>query len=64
MDRSQTEAMVRKIAEDFGTVHVLINNAGMAQVGTRKKTSSGFMNVTYVKAGILPLQGTSLSLLM
>lgn len=46
MDRSQTEAMVRKIAEDFGTVHVLINNAGMAQVG-QEEDFSDFMNVTY-----------------
>jgi 3-oxoacyl-[acyl-carrier protein] reductase len=33
MDRSQVNAMVEKVVEDFGKIDILINNAGMVQVG-------------------------------
>ena len=32
MDRDETNAVIKKIADDFGDIHVLINNAGMTQV--------------------------------
>jgi 3-oxoacyl-[acyl-carrier protein] reductase len=33
MDRNQVEKVIDKIIEDFGTIDVLVNNAGMTQVG-------------------------------
>jgi len=33
MDRGQTEVLIQKIVSDFGRIDVLINNAGMTQVG-------------------------------
>ena len=33
MDRDETNAVIKKIADDFGDINVLINNAGMTQVG-------------------------------
>ena len=59
MDRSQTEAMVRKIAEDFGTIHVLINNAGMAQVGQEEDFSNygRIVNVSSVTGPIVSNPG-------
>lgn len=33
MDRSQVNVMVEKVVEDFGKIDILINNAGMIQVG-------------------------------
>ena len=46
MDREQVNATVKKIAEDFGDIHVLVNNAGMTQVG-EEEDFSDFMSVTY-----------------
>lgn len=46
MDREQTKEMMGKVAEDFGGIHVLINNAGMTQVG-EEEDFTDFMNVTY-----------------
>lgn len=46
MDRQQTEAMVKQIAEDFGGIHVLVNNAGMTQVG-EEEDFSDFLHVSY-----------------
>lgn len=46
MDRSQVEAVISKISEDFGSIDVLINNAGMTQVG-EEEDFSDFMHVTY-----------------
>ena len=30
-DRAQTEELVRQVLEDFGTIHVLVNNAGITK---------------------------------
>ncbi|HIU26649.1 MAG TPA: SDR family oxidoreductase [Candidatus Copromorpha excrementigallinarum] len=46
MDRAQTEALIKNITEDFGTIHVLVNNAGMTQVGETEDFSD-FNTVTY-----------------
>lgn len=46
MDRSQVEAVISKISEDFGSIDVLVNNAGMTQVG-EEEDFSDFMHVTY-----------------
>lgn len=46
MDREQTGEIIDRILTDFGTIHVLINNAGMAQVGA-EEDFSGFLNITY-----------------
>lgn len=46
MDRSQVRAMVKAVLEDFGTIDVLINNAGMVQVGV-EEDFSGFLDMSY-----------------
>ncbi len=46
MDREQVKAMVEKVVRDFSTIHVLINNAGMTQVG-EPEDFSDFMTITY-----------------
>lgn len=46
MDRAQVEKIVEQIKSDFGTVHVLVNNAGLAQIGKKDK-SDHFADMTY-----------------
>lgn len=46
MDRTQTAEMVEKIMEDYGSIQVLINNAGMTQVGAEEDFSD-FLSITY-----------------
>lgn len=46
MDRSQVEKVVGQIVSDFGTVDVLVNNAGMVQVGGVEDFAE-FLDVTY-----------------
>ena len=46
MDRDETNAVIKKIADDFGDIHVLINNAGMTQVG-EEEDFTDILNVTY-----------------
>lgn len=46
MDREETEAMMRQVAEDFGSLEVLVNNAGMTQVG-EEEDFTDFINETY-----------------
>lgn len=46
MDRQQTKAMMEAVVKDFGGLHVLVNNAGMTQVG-EEEDFTDFMNVTY-----------------
>ena len=46
MDRSQVERVVNEIKSDFGTIHVLVNNAGLAQIGKKDK-SDNFTDMTY-----------------
>lgn len=46
MDRAEVERVVRQIKEDFGAIDVLINNAGMAQVGCSEDFAE-FADVTY-----------------
>lgn len=46
MDRAQTEKMMKQVITDFGNLHVLINNAGMTQVGDEEDFTD-FMHVTY-----------------
>lgn len=45
MDRDEVNAVMSKIAEDFGDIHVLINNAGMTQVG-EEEDFTDILNVT------------------
>ena len=46
MDREQTEKVIGQIVSDFGTVDVLINNAGMVQIGSSEDFAE-FPDVTY-----------------
>ena len=46
MNRSEVERVVSEIKSDFGTIHVLVNNAGLAQIG-KKDTSDHFIDMTY-----------------
>jgi 3-oxoacyl-[acyl-carrier protein] reductase len=46
MDRTQTEKVIGKIISDFGTVDVLVNNAGMTQVGESEDFTE-FAELTY-----------------
>ena len=46
MDRKSTEEMMAQVIEDFGALHVLVNNAGMVQVGGEEDFTD-FLNVTY-----------------
>jgi 3-oxoacyl-[acyl-carrier protein] reductase len=46
MDRGQVKEVVKEILKDFGTIHVLVNNAGMTQVG-QGEDFSHFLNTSY-----------------
>ena len=46
MDRQQVKEMVKSVVDDFGKIDVLINNAGMVQVGM-EEDFSGFIGMTY-----------------
>ena len=46
MDREQVAAVVEQIASDFGGIDVLVNNAGMTQVG-EEEDFSDIMHVSY-----------------
>lgn len=46
MDRAQVENVIRQIVADFGTIDVLINNAGMVQLGGSEDFTE-FTDVTY-----------------
>ncbi|MCB6992661.1 SDR family oxidoreductase [bacterium 210820-DFI.6.37] len=46
MDRQQVRSMVDEVIKDFGTIHVLVNNAGMVQVGM-EEDFAGFIDMTY-----------------
>lgn len=46
MDRAQVKSMVQAVLKDFGRIDVLVNNAGMTQVGV-PEDFSGFLDMTY-----------------
>lgn len=46
MDRDITKDTVEKVVTDFGGIHVLVNNAGMTQVG-EEEDFSGLMDMTH-----------------
>jgi len=46
IDRAQVKALVSEVVKDFGRIDVLINNAGMAQVGI-EEDFSGFLEMSY-----------------
>lgn len=46
MDRNQVEQVIDKIVSDFGTIDVLINNAGMVQIGDVEDFTE-FAELTY-----------------
>lgn len=46
MDREKTTKAIKNIADDFGDISVLVNNAGMTQQGTEEDFAD-FLNVTY-----------------
>ncbi len=46
MDRAQVENVISQIVSDFGTIDVLVNNAGMVQIGGEEDFAE-FLDVTY-----------------
>ncbi len=46
MDREQVKKLVAAVTEEFGRIDVLVNNAGMVQVGMEEDFSS-FLDMTY-----------------
>lgn len=46
MDREQVKKLVTDVKEEFGRIDVLVNNAGMVQVGV-EEDFSGFLDMTY-----------------
>lgn len=46
MDRVQVADTVKAVVKDFGSIDVLVNNAGMVQVGM-EEDFSGFLDMTY-----------------
>ena len=46
IDRDQVKKVIEEILKDFGIIHVLVNNAGMTQVG-QGEDFSHFLNTTY-----------------
>ena len=46
MDREQVKKLVAAVTEEFGRIDVLVNNAGMVQVGV-EEDFSGFLDMTY-----------------
>ena len=46
IDRAQVRELVGQVVSDFGTIDVLVNNAGMAQVGI-EEDFSGFLDMSY-----------------
>ncbi len=46
MDRAQVRDLARAVRQDFGRIDVLVNNAGMVQVGM-EEDFSGFLDMTY-----------------
>lgn len=46
MDRQQVKDLVEQISDDLGRIDVLINNAGMVQVGM-EEDFSGFLDMSY-----------------
>ena len=47
MDRKQAEEMVSRVISDFGSIDVLVNNAGMVQVGQKDEDFSHMLDITY-----------------
>ena len=47
MDREQVDRLVRTVIEDCGSIHVLINNAGMVQIGKAEEDFSHIADMTY-----------------
>ena len=46
MDRKQVKKLAADVMEEFGRIDVLVNNAGMVQVGM-EEDFSGFLDMTY-----------------
>lgn len=46
MDREQVKALIASILQEYGRIDVLVNNAGMVQVGM-EEDFSGFLDMTY-----------------
>ena len=47
MDRQQVKDLAAKVAADFGTIHVLVNNAGMVQTGCGEEDITPVKDMTY-----------------
>ena len=47
MDREQVKKLVDQVAADFGTIHVLVNNAGMVQTGVAEEDLTPIVDMAY-----------------
>jgi 3-oxoacyl-[acyl-carrier protein] reductase len=61
MDRSQVEKSIDQIARDYGRIDVLVNNAGMAQIGNKvegmaRSYEQNEQSQIKTEAGISPVQ--------
>ena len=52
MDREQVETVIADIISDFGPIQVLVNNAGMVQVGGEEDFSE-MKDITYEEASYI-----------
>ena len=52
MDREQVETVIADIISDFGPIQVLVNNAGMVQVGGEADFSE-MKDITYEEASYI-----------
>lgn len=47
MDRSAVQQLVKKVISEYGSIDVLVNNAGMVQTGVAEEEFENFEDITY-----------------